>query len=247
MSAKLWLVLTGFCNICMQLHCGYASNPHSWTSSNETKRTEMHLGSPNMALHEHKAAASNEMYLRFCLFMLDLKTTHSRKHSCCTTSCCTRGVAVAVRAINGTVGYLKQQACYVACSRQDCLYKSYIWAFLGKRCLEWCHLMSLNTVICAHVCVHQLSQYHNVWKHDLLQNRQSPMERLWLHFCMETKACSSRLMQSACMSSSSLLSVDGRRQHECWAGYWAMPLPGRTTARCMLNGILNKTPLQRLT
>ena len=48
-------------------------------------------------------------YLKFCLFMLDLNTTHSRRHSCCTTSCCTRGVAVAVRAIRGTVGYLNRQ------------------------------------------------------------------------------------------------------------------------------------------
>jgi hypothetical protein len=41
------------------------------------------------------------------LFMLDLKTMHSRKHSCWTTSCWTLGVAVAVRAIKGTLGYLQ--------------------------------------------------------------------------------------------------------------------------------------------
>lgn len=35
--------------------------------------------------------------------------TQLRRHSCCTTSCCTRGVAVAVSAISGTLGYLQSR------------------------------------------------------------------------------------------------------------------------------------------
>lgn len=38
---------------------------------------------------------------------LERKTQQFRKASCCTTSCCTRGVAVAVSAISGTVGNLR--------------------------------------------------------------------------------------------------------------------------------------------
>lgn len=44
--------------------------------------------------------------LRFGLLNEDLKTMHLGMQSCATTSCCTRGVAVAVRAMTGTVGYL---------------------------------------------------------------------------------------------------------------------------------------------
>ena len=48
-------------------------------------------------------------HLRLGLFMLDLKSRHWLRQSCSTTSCCTLGVAVAVRAISGTAGYLRGQ------------------------------------------------------------------------------------------------------------------------------------------
>ena len=45
-------------------------------------------------------------HLRLGLFMLDLNSRHWLRQSCSTTSCCTLGVAVAVKAISGTAGYL---------------------------------------------------------------------------------------------------------------------------------------------
>jgi hypothetical protein len=38
--------------------------------------------------------------------------TQLRRDSCCTTSCCTRGVAVAVSAMSGTLGYLQTSVEY---------------------------------------------------------------------------------------------------------------------------------------
>lgn len=72
---------------------------------------------------DHMQQGLNEFDLRLLLFMLDLKTTHSRRQSCCTTSCWTRGVAVAVRAINGTLGYLYTAACNSSCSCSRQYYK----------------------------------------------------------------------------------------------------------------------------
>ena len=79
---------------------------------------------------DHIAAELNESDLRLLLFMLDLKTTHSRRQSCCTTSCWTRGVAVAVRAINGTLGYLHTPACNTSCNCSEQYHKqSHDWHF----------------------------------------------------------------------------------------------------------------------
>lgn len=77
--------------------------------------------------------------LRLLLFMLDLKMTHSRRQSCCTTSCCTRGVAVAVRAIRGTLGYLH-------CSTADCT-QCKVYLQRTAACCAQC-----DTVELAHWC-----------------------------------------------------------------------------------------------
>ena len=50
-----------------------------------------------------KDCATNRRFVRL---KLDRKTTQCFKPSCCTTSACTLGVAVAVSAKRGTVGYL---------------------------------------------------------------------------------------------------------------------------------------------
>ena len=49
-------------------------------------------------------------YRRFVRLKLERKTTQCFKPNCCTTSACTLGVAVAVRARRGTVGYLHMQS-----------------------------------------------------------------------------------------------------------------------------------------
>ena len=80
-------------------------------------------GLPNCFLQVGKRSTEREtgleggLHRRLGRLKLERKTTQFRRHSCCTTSCCTRGVAVAVRATNGTEGYLHQSFPFSATSK----------------------------------------------------------------------------------------------------------------------------------
>lgn len=64
-----------------------------------------------------KYTTRTHAHLRLARLKLLLKVRHSRMASCSTTSCCTRGVAVAVSAISGTAGYLCRLLVWGACVR----------------------------------------------------------------------------------------------------------------------------------
>ncbi len=55
---------------------------------------------------ENPSVRCKEPHRRLMRLKLDRKTTQCLRPSCCTTSACTLGVAVAVNASRGTVGYL---------------------------------------------------------------------------------------------------------------------------------------------
>lgn len=87
-------------------------------------------------IRSHNSSPHTRGYLKFGRLKLDRNTTHSIMHNCWTTSCCTRGVAVAVKAMRGTEGYLSQS--------KHCFWGSRAIARAGEAHKSLAGMQSLN-------------------------------------------------------------------------------------------------------